>query len=260
MTNEMKNNFDANTLQDDVALVTGGGSGLGFEIAKALISVGAKVCITGRRNDVIESAVDALGDGATYCQGDVTNAEDRRHMIEHTCTHFDADISILINNAGQNVKCAALEVSDEDFDALLNTHVKAAFSLARQVGSKMIEAKRGNIIFMASMASFMGVPNIIGYTTAKTAVLGLTRGLAAEWSSSGIRVNAIAPGWIRTPMTDKAFGGDSARKQKVLDRTPMQNMGEPGDIAQMAVFLCSSSAQFVTGQCFRVDGGASIGF
>lgn len=256
----MNNNFKADTLQDDVVLVTGGGSGIGFFIAQALITAGAKVCITGRRENLLENAMKTLGKNATYCQGDVTNAEDRKQMVEHTQTHFNANISVLINNAGQNIKRPALEVSDDDFDDLLNTHVKAAFSLARMVAPKMIEAKRGNIIFMASMASFMGVPNIIGYTTAKTALLGLTHGLSAEWSSLGIRVNAIAPGWIHTPMTDKAFGDDPVRKQKVLDRTPMQTMGAPNDIAQMAVFLCSSSSQFVTGQCLRVDGGASIGF
>jgi gluconate 5-dehydrogenase len=256
----MKNNFKADTLLGDIVLVTGGGSGLGFVIAQAFIAVGAKVCITGRRESLLKSAVQTLGDNATYCQGDVTSAEDRKRMVEHTRTHFSADITVLINNAGQNVKRPALEVSDDDFDELLNTHVKAAFSLARMVAPHMIEAKRGSIVFMASMASFMGVPNIIGYTTAKTAVLGLTRGLSAEWSSLGVRVNAIAPGWIHTPMTDKAFNDDPVRKQKVLDRTPMQSMGDPDDIAQMAVYLCSTSAQFVTGQCFRVDGGASIGF
>src|SRR5690606_4690281 len=124
-------------------------------------------------------------------------------------------------------------------DTLLNTHVKAAFALARDAAPAMIERGDGKVLFIASMASLMGVPNIVGYTTAKTAVVGLTRALAAEWSSLGVRVNAIAPGWIATPMTRQALDNDPQRKQKVLSRTPMGRMGQPNDIGRTAVFLCS---------------------
>lgn len=241
-------------------MVTGGGSGIGFAIARAFVAEGAKVCITGRRQDVLDAAVNELGGQAIAVAGDVTQAEDRARMLAAVQAGFGAPVSVLVNNAGQNVKRPALEVSDADFDALLDTHVKAGFALARDVAPAMLEAGKGSILFMASMASFMGVPNIIGYTTAKTAVLGLTRGLSAEWSSQGIRVNAIAPGWIHTPMTDKAFDGDPARKAKVLSRTPMDKMGQVDDIAKAAVYLSSANAQFVTGQCLNVDGGASIGF
>ncbi len=256
----MNVNNDKHNLQQDIALVTGGGTGIGFAIAQGLITAGAKVCITGRRAEVLEDAVKILGNSATYYAGDITQATDRQKMVEHVEGTFNGHVSILINNAGQNIKQPALEVTEESFDDVLNTHVKAAFALSQLVAPKMIEHEQGSILFMASMASFMGVPNVIAYTTAKTAVLGLTRGLAAEWSSLGIRVNAIAPGWIHTPMTDKAFANDDQRKQKVLARTPMQKMGEPEDIANMAVFLSSTAAKFITGQCYTVDGGAAIGF
>ncbi|MGC6423419.1 MAG: SDR family NAD(P)-dependent oxidoreductase [Lentimonas sp.] len=247
-------------LKGERALITGGGSGIGLAIAKAFVAAGAQVCITGRRADILDTAVAELGAQATAFTGDVTNATDRTNMLAQVEKAFGQSASILINNAGQNVKKPAIEMSDEDFDALLNTHVKAGFALARDAAPAMIEAGKGSIVFMASMASFMGVPNIIGYTTAKTAVLGLTRGLSAEWSQKGIRVNAIAPGWIHTPMTDYAFDGDPKRKEKVLSRTPMNCMGQPEDIAQSAVYLCSPAAKFITGQCLNVDGGASIGF
>ena len=256
----MKTNPTQFQLEGGIALVTGGGSGIGLAIAEAFIKAGAKVCITGRRGDVLDEALAQLGTAATSFAGDVTCAADRAMMIEHTEQHFDGHISILVNNAGQNIKKPALEVTDEDFDQLLDTHVKAAFALARDVAPGMIDQRKGSILFMASMASFMGVPQVIGYTAAKTAVLGLTRGLSAEWSSLGLRVNAIAPGWIHTPMTDQAFAGDPARKDKVLGRTPMNTMGETEDIAQSAVYLCSPAAKFITGQCLNVDGGASIGF
>lgn len=249
-------------LEGEIALITGGGSGIGLAIAQAFVEAGARVCITGRRANVLDESVVKLGGSAkaTAMAGDVTVASDRARILAHVQQAFDAPVSILVNNAGQNVKKPALEVTDEDFDALLNTHVKAGFALAREVAPAMLEAGQGSIIFLASMASFMGVPSIIGYTTAKTAVLGLTRGLSAEWSAQGIRVNAIAPGWIHTPMTDKAFEGDPARKAKVLGRTPMNKMGDPEDIALNAVYLCSPAAKFITGQCLTVDGGASIGF
>lgn len=256
----MKTNPTQFQLEGDIALVTGGGSGIGLAIAEAFIKAGAKVCITGRRGDVLDEALAQLGADATSFAGDVTSAVDRAKMIAHAEQHFDGLISILVNNAGQNIKKPALEVTDEDFNQLLDTHVKASFALARDVAPGMIDQGKGSILFMASMASLMGVPQVIGYTAAKTAVLGLTRGLSAEWSSLGVRVNAIAPGWIHTPMTDQAFAGDPARKDKVLGRTPMNTMGETEDIAQSAVYLCSPAAKFITGQCLNVDGGASIGF
>lgn len=256
----MNYQVEQNSLHQQVALVTGGGTGIGFAIAQALVKAGAQVCITGRRQNMLEEAVAKLGDTATFYAGDITNAIDRNKMVAHTRTTFDADIALLVNNAGQNIKAPALEVTEESFDDVLNTHVKAGFALSQLVAPNMISNGQGCILFMASMASFMGVPNVIAYTTAKTAVLGLTRGLAAEWSSLGVRVNAIAPGWIHTPMTDQAFANDTQRKEKVLSRTPMSKMGEPTDIANMAVFLASSNAKFITGQCFTVDGGAAIGF
>ena len=241
------------------ALVTGGGSGLGFSMAQAFIAAGARVCVSGRRESVLADAVAKLGANSTYVVGDVTKAEDRVRMVEAVVSRWGA-LSILVNNAGQSLKKPALEVTDEEFDQLFDTHVKAAFSLTREVARDMIEQGQGSILFIASMASYMGVPQIVGYTAAKTALLGLTRALAAEWSEFGVRVNAIAPGWISTPMTDRAFAGDPARKAKVLSRTPMKRMGEPSDIGQTAAFLCSDAAKFITGQCISVDGGASIGF
>lgn len=253
-------NNNAFTLNDQVALVTGGGAGLGFGIAQAMVQAGARVVLTGRREASIRQAVEQLGDAASGLTGDVTVPADRARMLAHCREHFGQPAGILVNNAGQNMKKPALEVSDDDLDALLDTHVKAAFALARDAAPAMIERGDGKILFIASMASFMGVPNIVGYTAAKTAVLGLTRGLAAEWSPLGVRVNAIAPGWIETEMTRAALDNDPQRKQKVLSRTLNGRMGRPCDIGQAAVYLCSPAAAFVTGQVFPIDGGASVGF
>jgi len=248
------------SLEGRTALVTGGGTGIGLAISQCLIRAGAQVCISGRREEVLKQAVEQLGDRATAFNGDVSVADDRAGMIQHATEAFGRPITILVNNAGQHHKQPAVDVTDEAFDAVLTTHVKASFALSRDLAPDMISAGGGSVIFIASMASFMGLPQIVGYTTAKTAVLGLVRSLTAEWASQGVRVNAIAPGWIHTPMTDKAFADAPERKAKVLSRTPMGTMGSPEDIGYAAVYLCSNEARFVTGQCLCVDGGASIGF
>jgi gluconate 5-dehydrogenase len=124
----------------------------------------------------------------------------------------------------------------------------------------MVERRAGSVLFTASMASFMGLPQIVAYSAAKSAYLGVVRTLATEWGPSNVRVNAIAPGWIASDMLDKALSGDSARKARILGRTPLARFGEPEDIGWAAVYLCSPAAKFVTGTVLPVDGGASESF
>ncbi len=124
----------------------------------------------------------------------------------------------------------------------------------------MIEKKHGSILFIASAASLFAIPQVVAYSAAKSAIIGMVRVMALEWAPHGIRVNAIAPGWIESPMLKKAFDGDPARAQRVLQRTPMNHLGHPDDIAHAAVYLSSPAAKFVTGTLFPVDGGVSIGF
>ncbi|NDH55057.1 MAG: SDR family oxidoreductase, partial [Betaproteobacteria bacterium] len=169
-------------------------------------------------------------------------------------------ISILINNAGVHLKKPSAETSDAEFAAVLQTHVMGAFALTREAGRRMIERKSGSILFTASMASLFGIPLVVAYSAAKSAYVGMVRSLATEWGPQGVRVNAIAPGWIASPMLDKALSGDAARKAKILGRTPMAQFGEPDDIGWAAVYLCSPAAKFVTGVVLPVDGGAAIGF
>ena len=124
----------------------------------------------------------------------------------------------------------------------------------------MIERRSGSILFITSMAAIFGIPQVVAYTAAKSACTGMVRALATELSPHGVRVNAIAPGWIETDMTRKAMDGDPERRRKILGRTPMGRFGETDDIGQAAVFLCSPAAKFITGVVLPVDGGASIGF
>jgi NAD(P)-dependent dehydrogenase (short-subunit alcohol dehydrogenase family) len=143
---------------------------------------------------------------------------------------------------------------------VLQTHVVAAFSLTRAVLPGMIERKHGNILFTASMASLFGIPLVLAYSAAKSAYLGVVRSLATEVSHHGVRVNAVAPGWIDSDMMRKALSGDPARSAKILGRTPMNRFGTAEDIGWAATYLCSPAAKFVTGVTLPVDGGVSIGF
>ena len=165
-----------------------------------------------------------------------------------------------MNNAGIHLKKPAVDTTHAEFQAVLTTHVVAAHELTRHVAPGMVARRSGSILFTASMASLMGIPLVVAYSAAKSAYVGMVRTLASELSPHGVRVNAVAPGWIETEMARKALVGDPGRVQKIISRTPMARFGQPDDIGWAAVYLTSPAAQFVTGVVLPVDGGASIGF
>jgi NAD(P)-dependent dehydrogenase (short-subunit alcohol dehydrogenase family) len=158
------------------------------------------------------------------------------------------------------LKKPALEVTDEEFDRIIQTNLNGLFAFSREVARGMASRGKGAILNITSMAAMYGLPKVPAYSAAKTAVLGLTRALAVEWAASGIRVNAIAPGFIFSEMTDKALNSDPDRKRRVMDRTPLGRMGRAEEVAAAALFLCSDAASFITGVNLPVDGGNSIGF
>ena len=246
-------------LDDEIALITGGGTGIGFGIAKAFVNFGAKVIIVGRREEPLQKAVKELGHMADYRVYDVTKYEKSESLID-SINQQHGQISILVNNAGMHLKKAEIDVTEEEFLQDLNVNVLGAFSLSRQVAKKMLESSKGNILFIASLASLIGIPSVTAYSAAKSAYLGMVRSLATEWSPQGIRVNAIAPGFIDTAMMRKATESDPKRVEKILGRTPMGRFGEIEDIGWVAVSLVSPAGKFITGVCLPVDGGASIGF
>ena len=250
---------EAFSLAGETALITGGGTGLGLGIARAFVAAGARVVITGRREDVLRSAVAELGPAADYLVHDVT---DYQHIeaFHARLTEKIGFVSLLVNNAGIHLKKPALETTEEEFLGVLNTHVLGSFSLTRRLAPAMVERKHGSIVFIASMTSLLGQPLVVAYSAAKSAYLGMVRTLASEISSSEVRVNAIAPGWIESPMLHKALDNDPPRKNRILARTPMARFGQPEDVAWAAVYLCSPAARFVNGVLLPVDGGAAIGF
>jgi len=246
-------------LDGQLALITGGGSGLGLAMGRCMAAAGARVILAGRREGPLQEAVASIGPLAGYFLHDVTRLQDAPELIQQVVDRF-GPITILVNNAGIHIKKPAIETTDEEFLKILTTHVLGAHALSRAVAPSMIERKNGSILFIASMASLFGLPQVVAYSAAKSAYVGMVRAMATELSPHGVRVNAIAPGWIETDMSRKAMQGDPDREKRILSRTPMNRFGDPSDIGMAAVYLCSPAAKFVTGVVLPVDGGASIGF
>ena len=246
-------------LDGEIALITGGGTGLGLGIARAMVQAGARVVLTGRREDVLRDAVRQLGAAARFQVHDVTRPDDTPDLVR-SIEQQVGPVSILVNNAGIHIKKPAIETTEQEMLQVLNTHVVGAHALSRALAPGMIERRQGSIVFIASMTSLIGLPQVVAYAAAKSAYLGMVRTLAVELSPHKVRVNAIAPGFIDSQMMRKALDGDPDRRQRILQRTPMQGFGQAEDIGHAAVYLCSPAARFVTGAVLPVDGGMSIGF
>jgi len=246
-------------LDGKTVLVTGGASGLGFAIAGAFAGQGSRVLIVGRNEERLKAAKQRLGENALFIAFDLTNI-DRLAELASAAVDVMGEIDVLVNNAGVHLKKDALAVSNQEYQQVVLTNQTAVFALTREVGKSMVARRTGNIIMLSSMASQYGIPKVMGYTAAKAAVEGMTRALAVEWSPFGVRVNCLAPGFIKTAMSGKALDDDPARKERVLARTPMGRLGEPLDVANAALFLASIQSKYVTGVVLPVDGGNSIGF
>ncbi|HEU0228011.1 MAG TPA: glucose 1-dehydrogenase [Arachidicoccus soli] len=247
------------SLEGRIALVTGGGVGIGLGITKALLNAGAKVVITGRREEVLKEAVSTLGSNVFYFVNDIREKEKIPSLIEEIEKNIGA-IDILINNAGIHHKALAQETSDLDFEQIIQTNLLSVFSITRECARKMLERKRGSIIMIGSMAGLFGIDRVVAYSVSKTALIGLVNSLVTEYSKYNVRVNTIAPGWIESNMFLKAIEQDQPRKEKITNRIAMDHFGEPEDIGHAAVFLSSDAAKYITGIILPVDGGATVNF
>jgi NAD(P)-dependent dehydrogenase (short-subunit alcohol dehydrogenase family) len=248
------------TLENETALITGGGTGIGLGIARCMLQNGARVVLVGRREEPLAKACADLGGQASFVAADITRLDAAAELVDTATKVAQSPISILVNNAGTHLKKFAEDTTPEDFQNVLTTHVLAAHALTRAAIPGMLANGHGSILFTSSMAAFMGVPQVMAYAAAKSAYFGMVSTLSAELSAKGVRVNAIAPGWIFSDMTQQALDRDPARKARVLSRIQMGRMGSPEDIGWAAVYLSSPAASYVTGVTLPVDGGASVGF
>lgn len=241
------------------AIITGGGSGIGLAIAEKFVSAGILTIIIGRDQKKLAAAQHQLGDNCHPLSHDLSDLPSIPGLVRQIISSY-GHIDILVNNAGINMKKEFQEVTDEEFEYILNTNLRSVFAISREVVKTMLQRRSGNIINISSMASQYGIPKVIAYTASKAAIEGMTRAMAVELSPEGILVNCIAPGFIATDMSARALNSDLERKQKVFARTPMGRLGNPAEIGDAALFLASPNASFLTGVILPVDGGNSIGF
>jgi gluconate 5-dehydrogenase len=241
------------------ALITGGGTGLGLAIATCMAASGADVVLAGRRAAPLEAAAAAIGSAARVAVVDLSETAKLGAFAE-AVEKDHGPIDILVNNAGHTVKKPFLEATLAEFDSVMDVHLRGPLELTRHIVRRQLERGRGNILFTASMTSYIGQPLVHGYTTAKSALLGVVRALSAEFAGQGIRVNGVAPGWIDTALFRGATQNDPERLRKILGRIQMQRVGTPEEVGWACVFLASPAASYVTGQTLVVDGGALVGF
>jgi NAD(P)-dependent dehydrogenase (short-subunit alcohol dehydrogenase family) len=242
-----------------IAIITGGASGIGFAIAKKFVQNNIMVVLIGRDKTRLKLACETLGGHSDFVGCDLSRISELPEVIEGINEKF-GKIDILVNNAGMHLKKAMIDVTDDDYQKVILTNQTAMFSLTREVTKVMQKQCTGVILNISSMASQYGLPNVIAYTASKSAIEGMTRAMAVELAQYRIRVNCLAPGFIKTNMSTLALENDPERKKKVLSRTPLGRLGKPEEVADAALFLVSPSASYITGVVLPVDGGNSIGF
>ena len=246
-------------LNGRLVLITGGGTGLGRAMAEAVVRSGGSNTRSSVTQETLAAACGALGPRAHYIVNDIRNrdgipaASGRDRSALRRSLRRD-------QQCRKHLKKPALKTDDAEFFEVIDTHVLSGFSLARECARRMVGRGEGSIVFIGSMSALFGLVDTPAYTASKSALRGLTRELATELSPRGVRVNIIMPGFIESQLMRGAFARDPAREQRVLARTPMAQIGTPEDIGNVAAFLMSPAARFITGAELVVDGGMSIGF
>ena len=240
-----------------VAIVTGGNGGIGLGMARGLASAGAHVLIAGRDAEKNRAAVAELGGEAAAFRADLTQPDAARAMVDDALARWGR-LDVLVNNAGTNIRKRPEDLSLEEWGAVLNINLTAAFLCSRAAFEPMRRARAGKIVNIGSMMSIFGAPFTPAYAASKGGIVQLTKATATAWAEHGIQVNAVLPGWIDTALTRRGRREVPGLHERVLARTPAGRWGIPADLAGVAVFLAAPASDFVTGAALPVDGGFSV--
>lgn len=237
-------------------LITGGSKGIGKDIALSFAKLGASVVISGRNIEDLKTTTQELriyNQKSFYVPADLTKLDEIKNLLE-TTEKLIGPLNILVNNAGINIAKPAFDITEEDWDTVLNTNLKATFFCSQLAAKSMAKMQNGKIINIASQMAFVGYWNRAAYCSSKGGVVQLTKALSIEWASKNINVNAVAPTFIETELTSSMFK-DAAFKNDVLNRIPKGKLAEPSDVSGAVIYLASDMAKFVTGETIKVDGG-----
>lgn len=245
------------SLRDKKALVTGGTKGIGKAIVKEFVELGAEVAVVARNESDFNALQNEIkAEKLVFIKADLSELNELHNVI-HDISEKWGTLDILINNVGTNIRKKTIDYTTEEFDKIINTNLRSAFELSRLAYPFLKKSEQGNIVNISSVAGQMHVRTGSVYGMTKAAMIQLTKNLAGEWAEDGIRVNAVAPWYIKTPLAETVLKNQEYYNE-VVSRTPMKKVGNPEDVAAAVAFLCMPSSAYITGQCISVDGGFTI--